>query len=1374
MTFFRNAVLLAATVSLLVGVQVAEATPDDLPLVKVTHEPSRYLAQTATLTRERICLNGEWEVKGDPDYPEYNYGLKEPAPPIPTDEKPSAEYNWHPIRVPGWIKNHPVWRPWSHDDVNLPTRCQRYWYRRNIAVPADWQGDQVVISFDCTGWLATVYLNGEFITAHKGQAGIFEADITESCTYGGEDELWVSLVRSGLEYGGGRLEAHILENSHWHFAYGIWGDVFLLSRPRVHVSDVFIRPSYRNKRLAVTFTVANRGEQDAPVTVESRVLDSGDVVLKLPRVTRTIKAGSSAVWDLKKAWADPHLWMPNDPHLYILETTVRQNGKVVDIHRERFGFQESWTEDGHIYLNGRRMLCHQKSRRMEYQFDGVRAYVRQWFRYLKATGFNMVRLQGISNQWLCEIADEEGMMIKYQSGWHHPNPPFARDLRDNVRRVVEDWVTRDRNHPSIVMWCGDNETWPNAQAVEELKYIDQAIREFDPTRPVDHEGVFWGALNSPKRQEMFESFEIWNDHYPDLRNSTAYLVDYVAEWAEERKRPVFFGEWGLGGAGTNGAVLGGNDYYRRLAGMQLSSYDLAKKYYDAETVLEYLRLTVPRMRLLQVAGIEDWSSHGLEAWPPMKPGPSTSYRLRLDWDRIDTSGWKPEVIRYSHNQFSVNPGFFPDLPSYELDAYHRKYRELWAPVYVFFPDYAWAYRGGEALKKDIAVMNDSMAAITARVTWQLKLEGTDSIWRGRAVVDVAQGERVLVPVSIELPPVAERVNGQLRVRALVPGHDVPEYTLDISVFPKLETVQVGPDVALYDPIGKTAQTLAAIGLSVETIGDPSNLPASVNRLIIGEGALDDDAVGAAVKLRDLVAAGGTVICLAQQDWNKWLPVRLALDETFQPTHAYPVAVGHPLLEEAGLGEHDYRNWHGHTGRLAYHSLAKPAVSRALPLLESGRVMNETPLLEVREGGGRYIICQLLLGDRAAVDPCAERVLRALCLYEPSATPTVAVGYLGNDAAAKLLTEELGLEVEDMATAGGQVWSQIGLLVTSGKPQQMDKIDTFVRGGGTWLALAQEQSDISWLPDAPGLKKSRMLPVLKPLRRRVRSDDSLLHQALRIDHELTTGISNAHLYSVWSPIAHYVMTEMGPWTALADPAVLAMRSYGQGRIIASSFNFLLPAKVDKKHFPRENAQRVLNTLLVNLGAEGRDLRVDLDALAGEFFTVDISKQANIALRDEVAGDKKGGWSDQGDSDMRNFPVGLHRFAGIPFDVIDADKNNGKSAIGLLSTAHADWRPQKVTVPFGDRKAKRLYFLHSAAWGGSTKARYFINYSGVQEKSVSVPIVGGKNITDWTRPQQLPEAVFEWENPHPDEPINSLSLVSGDSGAVLVIIGITGQN
>ncbi|NLX04808.1 MAG: hypothetical protein GXY33_06665 [Phycisphaerae bacterium] len=163
-----------------------------------------------------------------------------------------------------------------------------------------------------------------------------------------------------------------------------------------------------------------------------------------------------------------------------------------------------------------------------------------------------------------------------------------------------------------------------------------------------------------------------------------------------------------------------------------------------------------------------------------------------------------------------------------------------------------------------------------------------------------------------------------------------------------------------------------------------------------------------------------------------------------------------------------------------------------------------------------------------------------------------------------------------------------------------------------------------------------------------------------------------------------------------------------------------------------------------------------------------------------------------NDLREFPTGRQVFLGIPFDIIDEDKNKGTAQIELGSSEHlGDELPLKVMgVDLGERRAERLYIIQKSAWSKPGEVgEYRIHYAqpGLTE---TIPLVIPQNLRDWHGPGELPEArvawqgkvgmgadvgvyMFTWENPHPEVPLDSLDFISNDTGPVLSLIAITGE-
>ncbi|MFA5203353.1 MAG: alpha-amylase family protein [Lentisphaeria bacterium] len=192
--------------------------------------------------------------------------------------------------------------------------------------------------------------------------------------------------------------------------------------------------------------------------------------------------------------------------------------------------------------------------------------------------------------------------------------------------------------------------------------------------------------------------------------------------------------------------------------------------------------------------------------------------------------------------------------------------------------------------------------------------------------------------------------------------------------------------------------------------------------------------------------------------------------------------------------------------------------------------------------------------------------------------------------------------------------------------------------------------------------------------------------------------------------------------------------------------------------------------------------------GKCAFIDLTKAANLGFKDEIEGDRKGGWFDQGANDLRGMPLGKRVFSGIPFTIIDPAGNGGKS-VAVLCGTNRDWLPEKAeNIPVG-LTAKNIYFLHAAGWEapqGTPCLRYRIRYE--DGTRVEIPVEFGVKIGGWWNPQALPEAkialdipnpvcrhvglyCFRWSNPYPGKTIRCLDAESMKTDAVPAIAAIT---
>jgi len=225
---------------------------------------------------------------------------------------------------------------------------------------------------------------------------------------------------------------------------------------------------------------------------------------------------------------------------------------------------------------------------------------------------------------------------------------------------------------------------------------------------------------------------------------------------------------------------------------------------------------------------------------------------------------------------------------------------------------------------------------------------------------------------------------------------------------------------------------------------------------------------------------------------------------------------------------------------------------------------------------------------------------------------------------------------------------------------------------------------------------------------------------------------------------------------------------------------------------ENADRVAVYLMLNNG-RGQAWFDDVFAFRGtrppaNFRPIDLRAACNTGFRDDVAGDGRGGWTDQGPNDLRAIPVGRQTFRGVPFVIIAPAKNDGRSCIVLRGGHGRQDLANSATFDVG-LKADVLYFLHACAWAGRRGTRvgeYVVRY--VDGRTVRVPLRVGREIFDWWSPadteacavgrrganaesSNIGLGIFPWRNPRPGVAVQSVTARTSGKGPMLMLVAVT---
>lgn len=367
------------------------------------------------------------------------------------------------------------------------------WYRKTFVPDNAWKGKRIIIDFEGIMLVGDVYLNGQYIGGTDyGYLG-FDVDISKIVKFGQENVLAV------------KANTQKPENSRWYTGGGLYRDVKLIVTDS---KQYFTRhPLYITtpKVSEDQSTVLVQAEMACYINVKNfkvntQILDAeGNIVSD---ITNNIEYNRGQ--KIKEYLVDsitlksPKLWSCENPHLYkAVVTLYRPDGTIADQVSENFGIR--WFEFSPEFgfkLNGKKVLLKGIANHHSLGALGAAAYpkaIEKRIQLLKQFGFNHIRTSHnpYSKSFL-DLCDKYGILVvdelydkwltQYSGGrvewvnlWQHDVPEFVR---------------RDRNHPSVVMWSLGNEL----QQYWSLPYADwgitpyrlqrELLHRYDKTRPI--------------------------------------------------------------------------------------------------------------------------------------------------------------------------------------------------------------------------------------------------------------------------------------------------------------------------------------------------------------------------------------------------------------------------------------------------------------------------------------------------------------------------------------------------------------------------------------------------------------------------------------------------------------------------------------------------------------------------------------------------------------------------------------------------------------------------------------------------------------------------------------------------------------------------
>ena len=367
------------------------------------------------------------------------------------------------------------------------------WYRYELTPKDEWKGKRIVLDFQGIMLVGDVYLNGKRIGGTDyGYLG-FDIDLSKLLKWGQTNEIAV------------KADTQNPSNSRWFTGAGLYRDVNLIVTnkdlffPR---HPLFIR-TQGNKEVKIKAEIINqqkvaRGQSAAKMPVGVRILDAdGKVVAEQKNDIHFNAKWRDREYELPSiSLENAKLWSPDSPYLYTAEVTLYDSeGNIADQIKEPFGVRtiEIVPQKG-LLVNGKKVLLKGYANHHTLGALGAAAYPRaieKRLKLMKEFGMNHIRTSHnpYSEDFL-KLCDKYGILVvdELYDKWLTQYAGGRVDWESLWQKDVPEWVKRDRNHPSVVMWSLGNELQQysnlpfNDWGVTAYKLQKELLHRYDDTR----------------------------------------------------------------------------------------------------------------------------------------------------------------------------------------------------------------------------------------------------------------------------------------------------------------------------------------------------------------------------------------------------------------------------------------------------------------------------------------------------------------------------------------------------------------------------------------------------------------------------------------------------------------------------------------------------------------------------------------------------------------------------------------------------------------------------------------------------------------------------------------------------------------------------
>lgn len=892
--------------------------------------------------RTVMDLNGQWQAAVGEAQPEDWPSTVNIPGPISAAKPKLAKQFFHPSRQ-------------KAEDFDGP----RYvWLKKTFEVLPFDRRRHAIVRIGGAKFTAEVYLNGAPLGEHVGGYSPFELPASGYIQPQAENELLVRLgdwrtLPEGSPSRGANPEC-VSDPT-------IWDDVEIIFVEGPRAKNIRVIPLLDKQAVEVRMQIENLDAADVTVQMTSEVVSADDRKAAAKPVEQSVTLAANATKDvtLTIPLENPQPWTPDNPHLYLLKTTLTKEGdmgeKLADEVETRFGYRSFGMDGkGHFTLNGKPIFLAGANIAFHRTLNQPQLYDKDWIQrcFVEIPRehnfiFFDVHQGPAPRRWL-QAADENGIMVLSTWPWWGrvaKGNDLVTPTREHVLREFGEWIGGSFNHPSVVIWepvntdaGGKHYVW--SETPEESTELFDALKALDPTR-------LWG------------SYDFLSTHPYRAIAQMGDFDNYIKKWTWES------------------AVTDWPDDFGKLPLL------------NDEFGIGYGLQTSPRMDYMSHTarvGVEFWRRYGVAGALPFcyYSGTNGAFITRQDGQ------WQPK-------------------------PYMDSLKWAFAPLGVSIDVVDEHFAPGQVAARPVHVFNDTGEALTGgKLTCDVLDADGQPAWSKTFELAIPAGERKVFDIAFELPQ--KPGDYLLRAQTFLPGEAEPDGRSEYPayVFAPLEKPENPPagTVGLIGPADSPEQAfLESLGVKIAAI-DPLTMKGldECKALVLLPNVweamrLDEPFAKNADAIEAFLAAGGDILVMNPELTRELpLPGGRSLARHRNPGGPWNMDFAHwltlPTPDHPALAGLAEKHFHAFNGGLMGNictdqttAVKGPGV-KATPLLkwEAQDMLAEYTLgAGEEEMPGRVIISNVLFGPRLTkgesasdenpwplrTDPVAKRLLRNL-------------------------------------------------------------------------------------------------------------------------------------------------------------------------------------------------------------------------------------------------------------------------------------------------------------------------------------------------------------------------------------------------------------